>query len=226
MIDLYYWPTPNGHKITLFLEEAQISYNIIPINIMKGDQFRPEFLKIAPNNRIPAIVDHQPVDQGLPISVFESGAILWYLAEKEKRFIPVDTRGKVRVSEWLFWQMGGIGPMAGQNHHFNIYAPEKIPYAMERYIRETARLYGVLNTQLEKEEWVAGHEYSIADMSIYPWIVPWQQQGQHLENFPALKKWFEKMNERDAVKRAYKVGESLKQEPLTEEAKKILFQQK
>ncbi|MFP5384776.1 MAG: glutathione binding-like protein [Bacteriovoracia bacterium] len=203
MIDLYYWPTPNGYKITIFLEEAGLPYRIYPVDITKGEQFNPEFLKVAPNNRIPVIVDHAPVDQGLPISIFESGAILLYLAEKMNKFIPVDTRGKTLVSQWLFWQMGGLGPMAGQNHHFNIYAPEKIPYAQERYIKETTRLYGVLDKQLSQEEWVGGHEYSIADMAIYPWIVPWEQQGQKLGDFPHLKKWFEKMADRPAVKRAY-----------------------
>lgn len=228
MIDLYYWTTPNGHKITIFLEEANMPYKLHPVNIMKGEQFNPEFLKIAPNNRIPAIVDNNPIDQGLPVSVFESGAILWYLAEKNKQFVPVDSRGKAKVSEWLFWQMSGLGPMAGQNHHFNIYAPEKIPYAQERYRKETSRLYRVLDKQLAQEEegFVAG-PYSIADMAIYPWIVPWEKQGQKLSEFPHLKKWFEKMAERPAVKKAYKIAEGINTEaPMTEEAKKILFGQK
>ena len=223
MIDLYYWTTPNGHKITIFLEEAKLPYKIHPVNIMKGDQFQPEFLAISPNNRIPAIVDSDPVDNQGTLTLFESGAILWYLAEKTRKFIPADVRGKSKVSEWLFWQMAGLGPMAGQNHHFNQYAPEKIPYAQERYTKETARLYGVLNKQLLKNEFVAG-EYSIADMAIYPWIVPWEKQKQNLDDFPALKKWFHKMSERPAVKKAYSLAEQFQsQGPMTEEAKKILF---
>lgn len=225
MIDLFYWTTPNGHKITIFLEESGLPYKIHPINIGKGEQFNPDFLKIAPNNRIPAIVDTQPDDHKGPLSVFESGAILWYLAEKTKKFIPTDARGKTLVSEWLFWQMGGLGPMAGQNHHFNIYATEKIPYAMERYIKETNRLYGVLNKQLAGRDWVAG-DYSIADMAIYPWIVPYEAQGQNLDEFPHLKKWFEKMSQRPAVVRAYELAKGISSDqPMTEEAKKILFGQ-
>lgn len=223
MIDLYYWTTPNGHKITIFLEESGLPYKIHPINIMKGEQFDPHFLAIAPNNRIPAIVDNDPIDNQGPLSLFESGAILWYLAEKTKQFIPADVRGKAKVSEWLFWQMAGLGPMAGQNHHFNIYAPEKIPYAQERYIKETARLYGVLNKQLEKNEFVAG-EYSIADMAIYPWIVPWEKQSQKLGELPHLKRWFEKMASREAVKKAYAIADTINTETtMSEEAKKILF---
>ena len=223
MIDLYYWTTPNGHKITIFLEEAGVPYKIHPINIAKGEQFQPEFLAIAPNNRIPAIVDRKPADGKESLSLFESGAILWYLAEKTKRFVPQDTRGKAEVSQWLFWQMGGLGPMAGQNHHFNIYAPEKIPYAQERYIKETSRLYGVLNKRLEGREFVAG-EYSIADMAIYPWIVPYEKQGQNLSDFPNLKSWFEKIANRPAVKKAYALAETINQDaPLSDEAKKILF---
>lgn len=218
MIDLYYWTTPNGHKITIFLEESGLPYKIHPVDISKGDQFKPEFLAISPNNKIPAIVDGGT-------SVFESGAILWYLAEKAKKFIPSDIAGKVKVSEWLFWQVGGLGPMAGQNHHFNQYAPEKIPYAMERYTKETNRLYGVLNKQLEKNEFVAG-EYSIADMAIYPWIVPYEKQGQNLNDFPHLKRWFEMMAKRPAVVRAYELARNINSDkPLTEEARKILFGQ-
>lgn len=209
MIDLYYWPTPNGLKIGIFVEEAGLPYKIHPVNIGNNEQFNPDFLKIAPNNRIPAIVDQEPVDGQGPLSVFESGAILWYLAEKTKKFIPESVRDKTEVSKWLFWQMGGLGPMAGQNHHFNIYAPEKIPYAMERYVKETARLYGVLNKHLEGREWVGGNAYSIADMAIYPWIVPHEQQQQKLADFPHLKKWFDKVAARPAVKRAYEVGEKV-----------------
>lgn len=226
MIDLYYWTTPNGHKITIFLEEAGLPYEIHPINIGKGDQFQPDFLKIAPNNRIPAIIDRDPIDQQGPLSLFESGAILWYLAEKTGKFVPKDTRGKARVSEWLFWQMGGLGPMAGQNHHFNNYAPEKIPYAMDRYIKETNRLYGVLNKQLEDKNWVTG-DYSIADMAIYPWIVPHEKQGQSLSDFPNIQKWFEKMSQRPAIVKAYALADTINKETtLSEEAKKILFGQK
>lgn len=226
MIDLYYWTTPNGHKITIFMEEAGLEYKIHPINISKGEQFNPEFLKIAPNNRIPAILDHHPEDGKGPLSLFESGAILWYLGEKTKKFVPSSSRAKAEVSEWLFWQMAGLGPMAGQNHHFNIYAPEKIPYAQERYIKETNRLYGVLNKQLEGRDWVAAGEYTIADMAIYPWIVPWDKQGQNLNDFPHLKKWFEKMAARPAVQKAYALADTINvNQPMTEEAKKVLFGQ-
>jgi GST-like protein len=208
MIDLYYWTTPNGHKITIFLEEAGLPYKLHPVNITKNEQFNPDFLKIAPNNRIPAIVDQNPTDGKGPLSIFESGAILWYLAEKIKKFVPETPRGKAEVSQWLFWQVGGLGPMAGQNHHFNLYAPEKIPYAQERYIKETARLYGVLNKQLEGRDYIAG-EYSIADMATYPWIVPWEAQSQKMNDFPHLKKWFDRMAARAAVKKAYAVAESI-----------------
>lgn len=223
MIDLYYWTTPNGHKITMFLEEAKVPYKVHPVNIMKGDQFTESFLKIAPNNRIPAIVDNEPGDGKGPLSLFESGAILWYLAEKTKKFVPSDVRGKAEVSQWLFWQMGGLGPMAGQNHHFNIYAPEKIPYAMERYTKETSRLYGVLNKRLADREFVAG-EYSIADMAIYPWIVPWEKQGQKIDELPNLKRWFTAIQNRPAVKKAYALADTINTETtMTEEARKNLF---
>ena len=198
MIDLHYWTTPNGHKVTIFLEESGLPYRIVPVNISKGDQFKPEFLAISPNNRIPAIVDHKPKDGGEPISVFESGAILLYLAEKTGKFLHNDSRRKVEVLQWLFWQMGGLGPMAGQNHHFSQYAPEKIPYAIDRYVKETNRLYGVLNKRLADRAFVAG-EYSIADMAAYPWIVPWKRQGQNLDDFPHLKRWFETIRARPAT---------------------------
>jgi GST-like protein len=209
MIDLHYWTTPNGHKITLFLEESGLPYNLHTVNISKGEQFSPDFLAIAPNNRIPAIIDNAPDDHNGPLALFESGAILWYLAEKIKKFIPHTPRQKAEVSQWLFWQMSGLGPMAGQNHHFNTYAPEKIPYAMERYVKETTRLYGVLNKQLENREWVAADQYTIADMAIYPWIVPYKMQSQNLADFPHLKKWFEKMSKREAVMRAYDIAEKI-----------------
>jgi GST-like protein len=208
MIDLYYWATPNGHKIPIFLEEAGLDYKIHPINIGKNEQFQPDFLKIAPNNRIPAIVDHAPTDGGAPISIFESGAILLYLAEKTGKFIPAEARGKVTVTQWLFWKMGGLGPMAGQNHHFAIFAPEKIPYAIDRYVKETARLYGVLDRQLAKGPYIAG-DYSIADMAAYPWIVPYERQSQKLEDFPHLKRWFETMQTRPAVIRAYEKANTI-----------------
>jgi len=225
MIDLYYWPTPNGHKITLFLEEAEMPYNIIPVNIGKGEQFAPQFLAISPNNRMPAIVDHAPLERGSAISVFESGAILLYLAEKSERFIPNDARGRVEVLQWLFWQVGGLGPMAGQNHHFNRYAPEKIPYAIERYVKETNRLYGVLDTRLADREFLAGG-YSIADMACYPWIVPYEAQAQNLDDFPHLKRWFEAIKGRPATLRAYERGAALSSSaPLSDEARKVLFGQ-
>lgn len=173
MIDLHYWPTPNAHKLTLFLEEAGLPYAIHPVNIGNGEQFRPEFLAIAPNNRMPAIVDHAPADGGAPISVFESGAILLYLAEKTGRFLPADLRGRTTVSEWLFWQMAGLGPMTGQYGHFHVYAPEAIPYAQERYAREAQRLLGVLDRRLEGRAFIAGDDYTIADMACYPWISPY-----------------------------------------------------
>lgn len=201
-IELYYWPTPNGHKITIFLEEANLDYQIFPVNIGAGDQFKPDFLKIAPNNRMPAIIDRAPTDGGEPISVFESGAILQYLADKTGKFLPTSLRDRQTVMEWLFWQMGGLGPMAGQNHHFVQYAPEKIPYAIDRYVKETARLYGVLDRQLANKDYIAG-DYSIADMACYPWIVPHEKQHQNLADFPHLQQWFERMQSRPAIIRAY-----------------------
>lgn len=205
MIDLYYWTTPNGHKVSLFLEEAGLPYKVHPINIGQGDQFKPDFLKIAPNNRIPAIVDQHPTDGGAPISLFESGAILLYLAEKTGQFIPKDLRGRQEALQWLFWQMGGLGPMAGQNHHFSQFAPEKIPYAIKRYVDETARLYGVLDRRLADRAFVAGEDYSIADMAIYPWIVSHKWQSQRLEDFPHVQRWFNSIKERPATVRAYEL---------------------
>lgn len=225
MIDLHYWPTPNGHKITMFLEEAGLDYNIVQVAIGRGDQFKPEFLKIAPNNRMPAIVDHEPAGGGDPVSVFESGAILLYLAEKTGKFIPADTRGRVEVLQWLFWQMGGLGPMAGQNHHFVTYAPEKIQYAMDRYVNETSRLYAVLDRRLADREYVAG-DYSIADMASYPWTVSHKRQLQDLDDFPHLKRWFETIRARPATVRAYEKGAAISAKPvMDEEAKKIMFGQ-
>ena len=225
MIDLYYWTTPNGHKITMFLEESGLPYRIVPVNISKGDQFKLEFLAISPNNRMPAIVDHEPDGGGAPISVFESGAILLYLAEKIGKFIPSNIRGRVETVQWLFWQMGGLGPMAGQNHHFSQYAPEKLPYAIDRYVKETNRLYGVLNKRLADRDFVAG-EYSIADMAIYPWIVPWKRQAQNIEDFPHLKRWFEAIRARPATVRAYQKAEQINTQPtVSEESKSVLFGQ-
>ncbi|MDH4554243.1 thiol:disulfide oxidoreductase [Pseudomonas sp. BN417] len=209
MIDLYYWTTPNGHKISLFLEEAGLPYRIHPINIGKDEQFQPHFLKISPNNRIPAIVDNQPADSGEPLSLFESGAILLYLAEKIGRFIPQDLRGRQECLQWLFWQMGGLGPMAGQNHHFNRFAPEKLPYAIQRYLKETARLYGVLDKRLADRVFVAGDEYSIADMAIYPWIDRHVWQEQNLDDFPNLKRWYLAIQARPATVRAYALVEQV-----------------
>ena len=205
MIDLYYWTTPNGHKVSLFLEEVGLPYKVHPINIGQGDQFKPDFLKIAPNNRIPAIVDQNPTDGGAPISLFESGAILLYLAEKTGQFLPTDLRGRQEALQWLFWQMGGLGPMAGQNHHFSQFAPEKIPYAIKRYVDETARLYGVLDRRLADRTFVAGEEYSIADMAIYPWIVSHKWQSQKLEDFPHVERWFNHIKQRPATVRAYEL---------------------
>jgi GST-like protein len=205
MIELYYWPTSNGQKIALFLEEAGLPYQAFPINISKGEQFAPEFLKISPNNRIPAIMDREPADGGEPLPLFESGAILLYLAEKTGRFIGHGSRGRAEVLQWLFWQMGGFGPNLGQTHHFRSVAPEKIPYAIERFTKETGRLYNVLNTRLADREFIAG-EYSIADMACYPWTVSHERQGQKLEDFPHVKRWFEAITKRPATMRAYTKG--------------------
>jgi GSH-dependent disulfide-bond oxidoreductase len=227
MIDLYYWTTPNGHKIRMFLEEAQVPYTIHPVNIGRGEQFKPEFLAIAPNNRIPSIIDRAPKDGGEPISVFESGAILLYLAEKTGKFISPDIRKRVATLEWLFWQMGGLGPMAGQANHFRNYAPEKIPYAIDRYTNETNRLYGVLNKRLADHEYVAD-DYSIADMASYPWIVSHAAQGQNLDDFPHLKRWFEAIKARPATIAAYAKAKEINAAPPSvpdEEARKHLFGQ-
>ena len=226
MIDVYYWPTPNGHKITMFLEESAEPYRIVPVDISSGAQFKPEFLAISPNNRMPAIVDHAPEGGGAPISVFESGAILVYLAEKTGHLLPRDIRGRKTVLEWLFWQVAGLGPMAGQNHHFGRYAPEKVPYAIERYVNETNRLYGVLDRRLADQPYLAGEAYSIADIASYPWIVPWELQQQTLADFPSLRRWFDAIAVRPATKRAYARGNDYKSSPVvTEESRKVLFGQ-
>jgi GST-like protein len=226
MIDLYYWPTPNGHKITMFLEETGLEYRIVPVNIGTGAQFEPAFLAIAPNNRMPAIVDSAPSGGGAPLAVFESGAILLYLAEKSAQLLPRELHARFGVLQWLFWQMAGLGPMAGQNHHFNRYAPEKIPYAITRYTNETNRLYGVLDQRLADRPYVGGGHYSIADIACYPWIVPHEAQGQKLEDFPYLQRWFEAIRARPGTVRAYALGQSIStQTTMSEEAKKILFGQ-
>ena len=226
MIDLHYWPTPNGHKVTLFLEEAGLDYTILPVNIGTGEQFKPDFLKIAPNNRMPAIVDHTPADGGGPVSIFESGAILLYLAEKTGMLGGNDARLRAEVNQWLMWQMGGLGPMLGQNHHFRNYAPEKVPYAIDRYLKETNRLYGVLDRRLADQAFVAGADYSIADMASYPWILP-EAQGQDLAGFPNIARWHAAIKARPATERAYAKGKEInpQQAPMSDEAKKVLFGQ-
>ncbi|MCH4812447.1 glutathione binding-like protein [Vreelandella neptunia] len=226
MIDLYYWTTPNGHKISIMLEEAKLAYRVKPINIGRGEQFDPEFLTISPNNRIPAIVDHTPQDGGQPLSMFESGAILEYLADKSGLFLPSVGRERYIALQWLHWQMGGLGPMAGQNHHFCHYAPQKIEYAIERYVRETNRLYSVLDQRLANHTYVGGDDYTIADMAIYPWIVPWEKQRQTIEEFPDLERWFDMMKARPAVRRAYSLVEEVNPQAgveMDEQARKHLF---
>jgi len=232
MIDLHYWTTPNGHKITIFLEETGIDYRIVPVNIGKGEQFQPDFLQIAPNNRIPAIVDQRPLDGGSPISVFESGAILLYLADKAKKLIPTDLRGRTETLEWLFWQMAGLGPMAGQNGHFNHAAPEKLPYAINRYERETARLFAVLDKRLSNRDFVAGAgrgEYSIADIASYPWTRNYGRLNQDIEQFPNLKRWQAAIAGRPATERAYALADRVSPPkppvPLTDEERRLLYGQ-
>jgi GSH-dependent disulfide-bond oxidoreductase len=229
MIDLYYWTTANGHKITMFLEETGLEYKIFPIDIGTGEQFKPEFLAVAPNNRIPAIVDHAPKGGTKPLSIFESGAILLYLAEKTGEFLPADFYARYDTIQWTFWQVGGLGPMAGQTHHFRNYAVEKVQYAIDRYVNETNRLYGVLNKRLADREFIAG-DYSIADMASYPWVVPYKNQGQDIDQFPHVKRWLETIRARPATKRAYakakKVNPNFGLPTIrTEEQRKILFGQ-
>ena len=226
-IDVYYWPTPNGHKITVMLEECGLPYTIVPVNIGKGEQFKPDFLAISPNNRMPAIVDPSGPD-GKPISVFESGAILQYLGRKTGKFCGTDERSRVEVEQWLFWQMGGLGPMAGQCHHFRNYAPEKIPYSIDRYTNEVNRLYGVMNKRLADRPYLAG-DYSIADMACYPWVRPYKNQGQDIAEFPNLEAWYKRNQERPAVAKGVKVGEELRPTntlATDKEAQKILFGQR
>ncbi len=226
MIDLHFWPTPNGLKITLLLEETGLPYTIKPVNIGRGDQFKPEFLAISPNNRMPAIVDHEPVGGGAPLAIFESGAILIYLAEKSGRFLPSDTRGRFEVLQWLMWQMGGLGPMMGQAGHFAVYAPEKIPYAIDRYLKETHRLLGVLDKRLSDRAFIAG-EYSIADIACWPWVRGAARLGPLLDEFAHVKRWIDEVGARPAVQRGAAVTVDMPpaQQPMDDEAKKILFGQ-
>ena len=225
MIDLYTWPTPNGHKVHIFLEETGLPYKVHAVNIGQGDQFKPSFLKISPNNKMPAIVDRKGPG-GKPIAIFESGAILIYLAEKTGKFLPKksDVRGYYSVMQWLMFQMASVGPMQGQAHHFNVYAPKRIKFATDRYVNETTRIYGVIDRRLKKSKFIAGDKYTIADMAIYPWIVQHDRAGQDLKNFPSLKKWFDKMGKRPAVKRAYQVlADARRPGPMSADDKKMLF---
>ncbi len=226
MIDLHYWPTPNGWKISIMLEECGLPYALKPVNIGRGEQFRPEFLAISPNNRMPAIVDHEPPGGGAPVALFESGAIMLYLAEKTGRFLPGELRARYASLQWLMWQMGGLGPMAGQNGHFLLYAPQKIPYALERYAMEVNRLYGVLDGQLARTcAFVAGADYSIADMAIFPWVRTWKAQQVPLEQFAHVKAWYEALMQRPAVRRGIDVGKALRASALDDEARSSLFGQ-
>jgi GST-like protein len=227
MVDLYYWPTPNGFKITIMLEECGLPYEVKYINIGKGDQFAPEFLSISPNNRMPAIIDSDGPD-GKPISVFESGAILQYLGRKTGKFYPADERARVEVDEWLFWQMGGLGPMAGQAHHFRQYAPDKIDYAYDRYTDEVNRLYGVMDIRLKNRKYLAG-DYSIADMAAFPWVRPYKRQGQDLADFPNLEAWYKRIHDRHAVEKALVVGQEERAKwdlRKDKDAKSVLFGQR
>jgi GST-like protein len=232
MIDLYYWPTPNGWKVSIALEELSLPYTVVPVNIGRGDQFKPDFLAISPNNRIPAIVDQKPADGGKPVSVFETGAILVYLAEKTGCLLPTDIRGRKEVLEWVMWQMGGLGPMLGQAHHFRRYAPRKIKYGIERYTNEANRLYGILDRKLKGREYIVG-DYSIADVACWPWIVPHKRQGQDLDEFPNIRRWFDTMKERPAVQKGFQVGaewianlDEKARKKARKEARKVLFGQK
>ncbi len=233
MIALHYWPTPNGHKATLLLEElaeagAGLDYRIVPVDIGKGAQFEPAFLAISPNNKMPAMVDTAPAGGGAPVAVFESGAILMYLAEKTGRFLPADLRGRYDVLQWLFWQVGGLGPMTGQHGHFGAYAPEPVPYAIERYRRESERLLGVLDKQLQGREFIAGDDYTIADMACHPWISPYDKAPLDLSPFAEVRRWHAAIATRPATKRAYALSKIVNPEagqPLSDAEKKILFNQ-
>ncbi|MBS0452008.1 MAG: glutathione S-transferase N-terminal domain-containing protein [Proteobacteria bacterium] len=221
-IDVYSWPTPNGHKVHIMLEECGLPYRVHPVNIGKGDQFAPEFLAISPNNKIPAIVDPQGPD-GKPISLFESGAILVYLAGKTGKFLPQGERERYDVLQWLMFQMGGVGPMLGQAHHFRMYAPEKIAYAVDRYTNEAKRLYGVIDRQLARHRFIAGNDYTIADIAIFPWLRSWQNQGIVLEDYPSLKKWFDGIAQRPAVERGVKVLAELRKPITDDKSREVLF---
>jgi GST-like protein len=222
MIEVYSWATPNGHKVHVMLEECGLEYRAIPVNIGAGEQFAPEFLAISPNNKIPAIVDPDGPG-GQPISLFESGAILLYLATKTGRFLPDDVRERYRVLEWLMFQMGTVGPMLGQTHHFRLYAPERIPYAIDRYSNEAKRIYGVLDTRLHGRDWVASDDYSIADIAIFPWLRSWQNQGIDWADFPHLKRWFDRVAARPAVQRGVEVLASLRKPFRTDAEREVLF---
>jgi GSH-dependent disulfide-bond oxidoreductase len=223
-IDLYYWPTPNGWKLTIFLEEVGLPYRIVPVDITSGDQYEAEFLKISPNNKMPAIVDPEGPD-GEPISLSESGAILIYLADKTGRFMPESPRDRYLVLQWLMFQMGHVGPMLGQAHHFRGYAPETIPYAIDRYTDEATRLYGVMDRRLSEAEYFAGEEYTIADMAIFPWLRSHERQGQDLDDYPNVKRWYETLESRPAVARALEVGKDLRRslDEMDEDTRKSLF---
>ncbi|MGN6112141.1 MAG: glutathione S-transferase N-terminal domain-containing protein [Luteimonas sp.] len=233
MLDLYYWPTPNGHKITLMLEElaeagAPQAYRVVPVDIGRGAQFEAGFLAVSPNNKMPALVDHAPAGGGGPLAVFESGAILQYLAEKSGRFLPADLRGRYEALQWLFWQAAGLGPMTGQHGHFSVYAPEAIPYAQERYRNEAGRLLRVLDTQLRGREFIAG-DYGIADMACHPWISPYDRAPLDLEPFPEVRRWHAAIAARPAAKRAYALSGTVNPDagkPLSDDEKKILFGQR
>ena len=226
MYDLYYWTTPNGHKLTMLLEEIGADYKIVPVNIGKGEQFESDFLRISPNNRIPALVDHKPNNGDKAVSLFESGAMMLYIAEKHGQFIPAEIQGRASVLQWLFWQMANLGPMGGQNHHFVTYLDEEIPYAIKRYVGEVSRLYMVLDHQLKDKEYICG-DYSIADMACYPWIVPHKRQLQHIEQFPNLNRWFAQIRYKPATLRAYELAKEVNPSRggMSEEEKKILFGQ-
>jgi GSH-dependent disulfide-bond oxidoreductase len=222
MIQVFSWPTPNGHKVHIMLEECGLAYEAIGVDIGAGDQFKPEFLKISPNNKIPALIDPQGPD-GQPISLFESGAILLYLASKTGKFLPRTDRAKFEVLQWLMFQMGGVGPMLGQAHHFRMYAPEKVDYAINRYTNEAKRLYGVMNKRLQSSRYIAGDTYSIADIAIFPWLRSWQNQGIDWADYPALKKWFDTINDRPAVQRGVQVLASLRKPLSGDKERDVLF---
>jgi GSH-dependent disulfide-bond oxidoreductase len=222
MIDVFSWPTPNGHKVHIMLEECGLPYRALPINIGAGDQFKPDFLKISPNNKIPAITDSEGPD-GKPISLFESGAILVYLAAKTGKFMPKSDRAKYEVLEWLMFQMGSVGPMLGQTHHFRMYAPEKIPYAIDRYSNEAKRIYGVIDRRLAQSAWLAGAQYTIADIATFPWLRSWQNQGIVLSEYPHLEAWFNKIAERPAVQRGVKVLAELRRPITGDKEREVLF---